>query len=87
MNLPDIITQGRGVVRGPRHGQVGRHAHRLRVGPRGEAGRLRAADGHPVRATLIYDVCGGIPNGRTLKGLIPGGSSMPPLDASEIDVA
>jgi NADH-quinone oxidoreductase subunit F len=35
---------------------------------------------------LIYDVCGGIPNGRTLKGLIPGGSSMPPLDASELDV-
>jgi NADH-quinone oxidoreductase subunit F len=35
---------------------------------------------------LIYDVCGGIPNGRKLKGLIPGGTSMPPLDASEIDV-
>ncbi len=35
---------------------------------------------------LIYDVCGGIPNGRALKGLIPGGSSMPPLDASELDV-
>ena len=35
---------------------------------------------------LIYDVCGGIPKGRKLKGLIPGGSSMPPLDASEIDV-
>jgi NADH-quinone oxidoreductase subunit F len=35
---------------------------------------------------LIYDVCGGIPNGRALKGVIPGGSSMPPLDASEIDV-
>ena len=35
---------------------------------------------------LIYDVCGGIPNGRQLKGVIPGGSSMPPLDASELDV-
>jgi NADH-quinone oxidoreductase subunit F len=35
---------------------------------------------------LIYDVCGGIPGGRKLKGLIPGGSSMPPLDASELDV-
>lgn len=35
---------------------------------------------------LIYDVCGGIPNGRALRGVIPGGSSMPPLDASEIDV-
>ncbi len=41
--------------------------------------------GIPFRA-LIYDVCGGIPHGRALRGLIPGGSSMPPLDASEIDV-
>ena len=41
--------------------------------------------GIPFR-DLIYDVCGGIPNGRQLKGVIPGGSSMPPLDASEIDV-
>ena len=38
--------EGRGVVRRRRHGQVGRHAHRLRVGPRREAGRVRAADGH-----------------------------------------
>jgi NADH-quinone oxidoreductase subunit F len=35
---------------------------------------------------LIYDVCGGIPRGRALRGVIPGGSSMPPLTASEIDV-
>src|SRR4029079_12397484 len=41
--------------------------------------------GIPFR-DLIYDVCGGVPKGRKLKGLIPGGSSMPPLDASEIDV-
>ena len=41
--------------------------------------------GIPFR-DLIYDVCGGIPNGRQLKGVIPGGSSMPPLDACELDV-
>ncbi len=41
--------------------------------------------GIPFR-DLIYDVCGGIVGDRPLKGLIPGGSSMPPLDASEIDV-
>ncbi|HEX7597332.1 MAG TPA: NADH-ubiquinone oxidoreductase-F iron-sulfur binding region domain-containing protein, partial [Polyangia bacterium] len=35
---------------------------------------------------LIYDFCGGLPKGRALRGVIPGGSSMPPLDASEIDV-
>ena len=56
--------EGRRVVRRPRHGQVGRHAHRLRVGPRREAGRLRAADGHLVHAQLIDDVCGGVWKGR-----------------------
>jgi NADH-quinone oxidoreductase subunit F len=35
---------------------------------------------------FIYDVCGGIPNGRKLKAVIPGGSSVPILTASEIDV-
>ncbi|HWV57788.1 MAG TPA: NADH-quinone oxidoreductase subunit NuoF [Longimicrobiales bacterium] len=36
---------------------------------------------------LIYDVCGGIPNGRSLKAVIPGGSSVPILHADEIDIA
>ncbi len=35
---------------------------------------------------LIYDVCGGIRGGRKLKGVIPGGSSVPILTADEIDV-
>jgi len=36
---------------------------------------------------IIYDICGGIPNGRKLKAVIPGGSSCPVLGAEEIDVA
>ncbi|HUF70450.1 MAG TPA: NADH-quinone oxidoreductase subunit NuoF [Longimicrobiales bacterium] len=36
---------------------------------------------------LIYDVCGGIRDGRTLKAVIPGGSSVPILHADEIDIA
>lgn len=35
---------------------------------------------------LIYDVCGGIRNGRSLKAVIPGGSSVPFLSADEIDI-
>ena len=35
---------------------------------------------------LIYDVCGGIRNGNKLKGVIPGGSSVPILTPNEIDV-
>jgi len=35
---------------------------------------------------LIYDVCGGIRDGRSLKAVIPGGSSVPILAAHEIDI-
>ncbi len=35
---------------------------------------------------IIEDICGGVPNGKKVKAVIPGGSSMPPLDADELDV-
>ncbi len=35
---------------------------------------------------MIYDVGGGIPNGRELKAVVPGGSSCPLLAADEIDL-
>jgi NADH-quinone oxidoreductase subunit F len=35
---------------------------------------------------VIYDLAGGIPNGRELKAVVPGGSSMPILTADQIDV-
>jgi len=42
--------------------------------------------GFPLKE-LIYDVCGGIRDGRKLKAVIPGGSSVPILSADEIDIA
>jgi NADH-quinone oxidoreductase subunit F len=41
--------------------------------------------GIPLRE-VIDGVCGGVPNGKKVKAVIPGGSSMPPLDASELDI-
>jgi NADH-quinone oxidoreductase subunit F len=41
--------------------------------------------GTPLRE-IVYTHAGGIPNGRTLKGVIPGGASMPVFTAAEIDV-
>ena len=38
--------------------------------------------GFPLRE-LIEDVCGGVPGGRALKAVIPGGSSVPIIDAEE----
>ena len=34
---------------------------------------------------LIFEIGGGIPNGRSLKAVIPGGSSVPVLSAEEVD--
>ena len=42
--------------------------------------------GFPLRK-LIYEVAGGMRNGKLLKAVIPGGSSCPLLSADEIDVA
>ena len=36
---------------------------------------------------MIYEVGGGIPNGRSLKAVVPGGSSTPVLLSEEIDIA
>jgi NADH-quinone oxidoreductase subunit F len=40
--------------------------------------------GTPLR-TLIFDLGGGVPGGHELKGVIPGGSSVPVLSADELD--
>jgi NADH-quinone oxidoreductase subunit F len=45
------------------------------------------ADMHVTVRQLIYDYAGGIANGRQLKAVIPGGSSVPILLPSQIDVA
>jgi NADH-quinone oxidoreductase subunit F len=85
MNVPDIVANG-----GEWYAKAG-------MGKSGGT-RLLCIAGHVKRPgvyelpmgisfrELIYDVAGGLPQGRALRGVIPGGSSMPPLDASEIDV-
>jgi len=67
--------------------------------PRNGGTRLFAISGHvnkpgiyelPMGFNLkkmIYEVAGGIPGGKKLKAVVPGGSSCPLLTADEIDVA
>ena len=85
MNLPDIITKGGEWFAGVGMGKSGGTRIVCVSGHVVKPGVFELPMGISTRA-LIYDVCGGIPRGRALKGVIPGGSSMPPLDASEIDV-
>src|SRR5205823_12516352 len=51
----------------------------------GKGGNYELPMGISMRE-VIYDLAGGIPDGRELKAVIPGGSSMPILTADQIDV-
>ncbi|MBA3818769.1 MAG: SLBB domain-containing protein, partial [Deltaproteobacteria bacterium] len=85
MNVPAIIDKG------------GKWFNDLGMGRSGGT-RMLCVSGHvekpgvfelPMGITfneIINDVCGGVWKGRKVKAVIPGGVSMPPLDASELDV-
>lgn len=72
----------------------------LKIGAPGQPGTLLyGVSGHVIKPgvyelptgiplkELIYDVCGGVPNGKKIKAVIPGGTSMPPLTAEEVEIA
>ena len=85
MNVPFIIERG------------GAWFNALGMGRSGGT-RMLCVSGHvekpgvfelPMGITfreIIDDVCGGVWKGRKVKAVIPGGVSMPPLDADELDV-
>ena len=85
MNIPFIVEHG-----GQKFAEVG-------TGKSGGT-RILCMSGHlqrpgvfelPIGITfrqVIDEVCGGTHSGKRVKAVIPGGSSMPPLDASELDV-
>jgi NADH-quinone oxidoreductase subunit F len=85
MNIPAIVDKG-----GPWFAELG-------MGKSGGT-RIVCVSGHVQRPVvyelpmgisfrdLVYDVAGGPPAGRKVRGVIPGGTSMPPLDDTELDV-
>jgi NADH-quinone oxidoreductase subunit F len=85
MNVPAIIDKG------------GAWFNALGMGRSGGT-RIVCVSGHvnkpgvyelPMGITftqMIHDVCGGVWKGRKVKAVIPGGVSMPPIDAGELDV-
>jgi NADH-quinone oxidoreductase subunit F len=84
-NIPHIVAKG------------GQWFAELGTGKSGGT-RIVCVSGHvkkpgvyelPLTVTMreiVFDVCGGTSSGKKVKGMIPGGSSMPPLDESELDV-
>ena len=82
--VPDIIERG-----GAEFARIGvENSAGTRVfslsGNVAKGGNYELELGTPLR-TLIYDIGGGIPGGRELKAIIPGGSSVPVLSADEVD--
>jgi NADH-quinone oxidoreductase subunit F len=83
--VPKIIEMG-----GEAYSKIGAegHAGTLLYGVSGHVnkpGVYELETGIPLRA-LIDEVCGGVPGGKKVKAVIPGGSSMPPLTADELDI-
>ncbi len=85
-NLPHIFTRGVEWYKS------------LGSGPKNTGPKLYCVSGHVNKPAvverelgiplpeLINDICGGVRNGNKLKGVIPGGSSVPILRPEEIDV-
>jgi NADH-quinone oxidoreductase subunit F len=85
MNIPAIVERGGAWFAGLGMGKSGGTRVLSVSGHVNRPGVYELPMGLSFRE-LIDRHCGGMLGGRKLKGVIPGGSSMPVLDASEIDV-
>jgi NADH-quinone oxidoreductase subunit F len=96
---PTLINNVETLATVPKIIEMGGKAY-ARIGVENSAGtRVFSLSGDVVRGgnyevelgtslrELVYDIGGGIPDGRELKAIIPGGSSVPVLSAAEIDTA
>jgi NADH-quinone oxidoreductase subunit F len=95
---PTIINNAETIATVPHIFRIGA-AEYAKIGTERNGGtRLFCLSGHVERPgvyelpmgynlkKMIYDVGGGIPGGRKLKAVVPGGSSTPVLTADEIDI-
>jgi NADH-quinone oxidoreductase subunit F len=95
---PTIINNAETIATVPHIFRIGA-AEYAKIGTERNGGtRLFCLSGHVERPgvyelpmgynlkKMIYEVGGGIPNGKKLKAVVPGGSSTPALTADEIDI-
>ncbi len=85
-NIPHIVKNGAAWFKAM--GVPGSTGTRLVCvsGPVKRPGYYEFEMGKLTMRQLIEDVCGGVTNGKKIKGVIPGGSSMPVLPADKLDV-
>ena len=85
MNIPYIVEHGGQASADLGIGRSGGTRTLCMSGHLNRPGVYELPMGIPLRE-VIYDVCGGVPGDRKVKAVIPGGSSMPPLDGDELDI-
>ncbi len=85
MNVPFIVDKGGAWFNGLGMGRSGGTRMVCVSGHVAKPGVFELPMGITFRQ-IIDDVCGGVPGGRRVKAVIPGGVSMPPLDIDELDV-
>jgi len=95
---PTIINNAETIATVPHIFRIGAAAYAKLGTERNGGTRLFCLSGHVNRPgvyelpmgynlkKMIYEVGGGIPNGKKLKAVVPGGSSTPVLTADEIDI-
>lgn len=82
--VPPIIAMG-----GEAFSKIGAEGHSGTIlfgvsGHVNKPGVYELVSGTPL-LDIINNVCGGVPGGKRIKAVIPGGSSMPPLRGDELD--
>ncbi len=85
MNIPYIVEHGGQAFADLGIGRSGGTRTLCMSGHLNRPGVYELPMGIPLRE-VIYDVCGGVPGDKKVKAVIPGGSSMPPLDGDELDI-
>nr|HEX4315945.1 NADH-quinone oxidoreductase subunit F [Kofleriaceae bacterium] len=85
MNVPLIVDKGGAWFNGLGMGRSGGTRMLCVSGHVEKPGVFELPMGITFRQ-IIDEVCGGVWKGRKVKAVIPGGVSMPPLDADELDV-
>src|SRR5580658_5799414 len=95
---PTVINNAETIANAPHILLMGGEAYAKLGTPRNGGTRLFGISGHVERPGVyelpmgynlkraIYEVAGGIPNGKQLKAIVPGGSSTPVMLPEEIDV-
>jgi NADH-quinone oxidoreductase subunit F len=95
---PTVINNAETLSSVPAIIRVGGEAYAAMGTPKNGGTRMLCISGHVVKPGVyevplglnmkkfIYETCGGIPGGKKIKAVIPGGSSCPFLTADEIDI-